>query len=217
MAKKTSKKTSKKTAPKTSGAQKNWSKSEARKFGTALPDGEYIGILETIVIENSRNGRLQCVFKILVTSGECEGRHVSKFSGLETKDNMDWFKGDLDTLGAEIPDEFDDLGDVLAELQGVSVSFSVRSKDEFTNIDFIDVVDASDTEDEDDDDDDDVDDDDEDTDDTDDDDEPDYTKAQIKKMKKKALTAVAVECELDPDDFEDIAELRDAVIEVLDL
>lgn len=188
-------------------SQADWNNSEARTFGAPLPDGIYEGIIEASVIETSRppRNRLQVRWDLLVTSGECEGRQIRKYNGLETADNMAWFKGDLETLGLEIPSDIADLGNTLESAQGMKIRFQVRSKDEFTNIDFIEPLEASEeasevaaeeaapevagT---------------------------DYTKADIKKMDKGEVKALAKELGLDPSEY-DAAELRDAVIDMLDL
>ena len=209
------------------GLQKDWNKSEARHRGAALPDGEYEGVIEQVLLEESQNGRLQCRWDLLVTSEECEGRQIRKYNGLETKDNLDWFKGDLECLDIEIPDDLSELGEVLAEAQGLAIAFQVRSKDEFTNIDFIEVLEAGASDEEADEPDEDEETEEEEEEEEADEDEEEaeedeeegenYTKKDIKKMKKKALSALAEELDLEPDEYEDLAELRDAVIEVLEL
>lgn len=205
MAKKSKKKTKKTkksgVGGKLSEGQSDWEESEARSLGAPLPDDTYEGVIENTIIEESRNGRLQVRWDLLVTAGNCEGRQVRKYSGLETKDNMDWLKGDLETLGLEAPAEMSDLGEVLEEACSMAISFQVRSKDEFTNIDFIEPLEEGSGDDND----------------NDNDDGDDYTKAGIKKMKKSELKDLAEENDLDPDDYDNTAELRDAIIEELEL
>ena len=184
-------------------AQRDWEKSEARSFGAPLPDGQYEGVIESALIEESRNGRLQVRWDLLVTSKECEGRQVRKYSGLETKDNMDWFKGDLETLGLKIPEESESIGDALEEAQGLAILFQVRSRDEFTNIDFIEPLEGGNG-----------------GDDSGSDDAPadaSYTKKEIKAMGEDKMAKLAKEQGLDPNDYDTWEELADEIIDELGL
>ena len=181
-------------------AQDSWESSEARSFGAPLPDGQYEGIIEAALIEESRNGRLQVRWDLLVTEGDCEGRQVRKYNGLETKDNMDWFKGDLQTLNLDVPDDITNLGDTLEAASGMAIRFQVRTRDEFTNIDFIEPLEGGGDKKE-----------------KAEPDEAEYTKKDIKKMTEKQLTALADEQGLDPDDFDEWDDLADALIEELGL
>ncbi|MDD5458882.1 MAG: DUF669 domain-containing protein [Phycisphaerae bacterium] len=187
--------------------QKEWDAAEARTFGAPLPDGQYEGTIEEVLIEKSRNGRLQCRWNLIVTSGDCVGRQIRKFNGLVTQDNLSWFKGDLAALGLEPPTSMSDIGDVLEQAQGMRIAFQVRSRDEFTNVDFIGPLEdgeaaeqteapaeeaaepSGDT----------------------------PTKADIKKMKRIELVKLAKEYGLDPTDYKKDDDLKDALIEGLGL
>lgn len=205
MAKKT-KKSSKRSgrrgdslATRLAAAQADWAGVEARTFGAPLPDGEYVGTIDDAVIGESRAQRLQCTFTLKVTEGACEGREVRKFSGLETEDNMAFFKGDLETLDLQVPDALTDLGEVLEEAIGMPIRFQVRSRDEFTNIDFIERLEGDgnggeETE-----------------------EEEAYTKKDIDAMDEKELTTLGKECDLNADDFETWEDLAEAICGVLEL
>jgi len=188
-------------AEKLAASQKKWRKSEARTFGAPLPDGEYEGRIENAVIEESKQGRLQTVWTLKVTDGPCENREIRKYSGLESEENMDWFKGDLETIELDVPNDLADLGETLEEAVGFPIRFQVRSRDEFTNVDFIERLEPSE----------DGENDEEEA------EEEEYTLAEIKKMKKAELKEVAESCDLDPDDYDSTKELRDGVIEELEL
>ena len=188
--------------------QADWDASEARSFGAPLPDDEYEGIIENAVIETSRNGRLQVRWDLLVTTGPCEGRQCRKYSGLETKENMDWLKGDLETLDLQIPEEIENLGDTLEAACGMGIRFQVRSRDEYTNVDFIEPLEEGQN-----------------TDSNEDDNEgaaPELSKADIRKLGRAAdkddddaiqqLEALAKDEGLDPDDYS-WAELAQEIID----
>lgn len=119
--------------------KKKW-KAAAPRTGGGLPDGEYEGVIKTAVvgISKSESQRLQCVWALEVTAPEgFEGRKQMKIAGLETEDNLCWFQGDLAALGIDPPDDIDDMPDAAGQTEGLPIAFKVRSKDEFTNVDFI--------------------------------------------------------------------------------
>ncbi len=198
--------------------QDAWGESTARQFGQNLAVGIYVGVIEQAVVgrakpqDDGTPGRMQCTWDLQVTEGECQGRQTKKFSGLETKDNLDWFKGDLEILEVEIPDDIVDLGDALSEIAGTLIRFSVRQNGEFTNIDFIEPLEgdyeADDPEDP------------EATepDDPEDPEDETPTLAQLKKMKAPKLLKLLEAANYDIDDFEDDVEfMRDTLIEEYDL
>ena len=119
--------------------KKKW-KSATPRTGGGLPDGEYEGVIRTAVIgiSISDSQRLQCVWTLEATGPEgFEGRKQTKNAGLETEDNLCWFMGDLAVLGIDPPDDPDDIGDTVGLTEGLPIAFRVRTKQEFTNVDFI--------------------------------------------------------------------------------
>jgi hypothetical protein len=202
MAKK-SKKKGKKTSKKSKGSalsdvQDIWESAEARTGGVPLEDGTYTGVIENALIEKSRNGRLQVRWDLLVTEGDSEGRQIRKYEGLETEENLGWFKGDLETLEVDVPEDINDLGDALEAACGLAIVFRVKSKDDFVNVYFNELVEGGGEED------------------NDSGDEDEVTAADVKKMSKDDLNELAEEYGLDPDDYDTKKELVEAVIEELD-
>ncbi len=194
-----------------------WDDSVARQFGQNLPVGEYVGVIEEVVIERARpkadgsQGRMQCHWSLQVTEGELQGRQTAKYNGLETKENLDWFKGDLEILELEVPDDIADLGDALSEAEGMQIRFSVRQNGEFTNIDFIEPIEG-------DGDSDDPEDGEDDPEATEAADETILTLAGVKKMKADDLLEALEDAGYDPDDFEDDKKfMQDTLIEEFDL
>lgn len=119
--------------------QKKW-KAATPRTGGGLPDGDYEGIIKTAVVGLSKSEarRLQCVWTLEATAPEgFEGRKQIKNAGLETEDNLCWFQGDLAVLGIDPPDDVDDIADAVGQTEGLPVAFRVRTKQEFTNVDFI--------------------------------------------------------------------------------
>jgi len=121
-------------------ALKSMWKSATPRTGGALPDGEYEGVIKTAVVglSKSESKRLQCVWTIEATAPEgFEGRKQIKIDGLETEDNLCWFQGDLAILGIDLPNDVDDIADAAGQTEGLPIAFRVRTKQEFTNVDFI--------------------------------------------------------------------------------
>lgn len=109
------------------------------RTGGGLPDGDYEGVIKTALVGLSKaSDRLQCVWTIEATAPEgYEGRKQNKIAGLETEDNLAWFKGDLSVLGIDPPDDIDEVPGAAGQSEGLAIAFKVRTKQEFTNVDFI--------------------------------------------------------------------------------
>jgi hypothetical protein len=119
--------------------QKKW-KGASPRTGGGLPDGDYEGVIKSAVVGLSKSDahRLQCVWTIEATAPEgFEGRKQIKIAGLETEDNLCWFQGDLAVLGIEPPGDAEDIAEVAGQSEGMPIAFRVRTKQEFTNVDFI--------------------------------------------------------------------------------
>lgn len=119
--------------------QKKW-KAATPRTGGGLPDGDYEGVIKTAVVGLSKSEakRLQCVWTLEATAPEgFEGRKQIKIAGLETEDNLCWFQGDLAVLGIDPPDSAEDIADAAGQTEGLPIAFRVRTKQEFTNVDFI--------------------------------------------------------------------------------
>jgi len=134
-------------ASKLRSLQKKW-KAATPRTGGGLPDGDYEGVIKTAVVGLSKSEakRLQCVWTLEATAPEgLEGRKQIKIAGLETEDNLCWFQGDLAVLGIDPPDSAEDIADAAGQTEGhaagqtegLPIAFRVRTKQEFTNVDFI--------------------------------------------------------------------------------
>lgn len=175
--------------------QAAWQEAVPRVGGGNLPLGEHIVLIDNIVIEEY-DGVRTVVWDLRIPEGEYAGRKGKKFSRLANKENMDWFKGEMDTLELQIPDDIDDLGDALDEGVGISVRIDVtEGKAEWKNrynIYFRERLEGNGNGDE---------------------EEPDagdeYTRKDIEAMDEKALTALAKELTLDPDEYETWDELAE--------
>ena len=195
---------------------RKWKKAVPKRAGAPLPPNEdFEARLESAVVEISKGEkkRLQIHYVLTIVTKGYEGKKAHKWRGLDTEENLDKAQGDLEAMGLDIPDSMEGLGPVLEEAVGIGVAIRTWKIDENTGFNFVDRIDLEDDEDKEDDDDDDADADDDD----DDDDEEGYTYEQVMKMKKQELVPIAEELDLDPDDYEKLSELREAVADELEL
>lgn len=133
-----------------SALQKTWKKTVPRTIGAAVPIGLYPMRIESAVIEKAKgkSKRLQINWELTVASGDYENRKVRRFTGLETDDNLAFLQGDFEILEVPIPDSIADIGESLEQVGGLLVEVNVRTKDEFTNYDFVELLDADELEEE---------------------------------------------------------------------
>ena len=202
--------------------QKDWKKSEPRKIGAPVPDDSYPArILSAVIEESKASGRLQVKWELEIADGDYEGRKVLKFSGLETKDNLSFLQGDIETLELAIPERISDLGEVLEEAAGLLVEINVRTRDEFTNIDFVELLEdeegekeEEEEEDEDKEEADDEKEEEEEEEDEEEDESEELTKADVRKMDRDELeTAIdEYDLEVDAEDHKSLTSLRKAVL-----
>lgn len=191
--------------------KRRW-KGAAPRTGGGLPDGEYEGVIKTAVVGVSKSEakRLQCVWTIEATAPEgFEGRKQMKIAGLETEDNLCWFQGDLAVLGVDPPDDECGIPDAVGQTEGLPIVFKVRTKQEFTNVDFVGLLEGVEAE--------------QPEEKTEDSGEEELTAEDITAMgeadDEEALQAIIVEYEIDivQDDYETYTEVADLIIEALEL
>lgn len=126
--------------------RKAW-KNAATRTGVGLSNGDYEGVIESGVIQMCKNGELQCLWRINVTAPKgFEGRKQTKSAYLASESNLEWFKGDLDVLGIDVPEDVDDMPNAVGETEGLPIAFKVVNKDENTNVYFVGVLEGVETE-----------------------------------------------------------------------
>lgn len=138
-------------------ANKDWKKAKKRVAeegpgGFAdIPDGTYTARLVGAKIGQSESSkRLQVDFDWKIADGEEEGKHKHNYQGLTTEDNLFYLGRDLERLGYEMPDDLEDLPEILADMEKSKpvASIRLRTKGDFQNV-YIRKVYASDESDED--------------------------------------------------------------------
>lgn len=119
---------------------KMWAKTEAKQGGgggSRLPDGEYLCKIVDMKVGKSKNKRLQVVTEFKVKKPkDKKGKTFLKFSGLESEDNIAYFKGFAEVLGLELPEDMEDLPEALesfVEEFDDDVTIKLVTKGDFQN------------------------------------------------------------------------------------
>lgn len=142
---------------KLAAAKKLWAKAKDRAGeGDSFQeydDGRYIMKLVGAEIgESQSSGRLQIDWTWKFLEGEYKGNFKHAYEGLETEDNLMWVGRTLVKLGAEMPDDFDDLSEVLVGLVKSKpvVRIKLTTKGDFQNLSVQRLIDEDEIEEEDD-------------------------------------------------------------------
>src|ERR1044071_6133297 len=116
-----------------------WNKGLKMKpdFDNVVTDGVYVGKLtKASVGESESSGRLQVSWAAIISGGEFKGERVNWWSGLKTEQNFMYLQRDIARLGKEVPEDINDLEEILKEIEEEkpSIRFKVKTDGEFTNI-----------------------------------------------------------------------------------
>ena len=118
---------------------KTWSNTESKKGGGSnIKDGDYVVKITSMTVGKSKAGRLQVAekFKILEPKKN-KGTEFMAFHGLENENNIAYFKGHCEVLGIELPDDMEELPEVLEawveENEDESFDVKVKTKDGYQN------------------------------------------------------------------------------------
>ncbi len=99
-----------------------------------VPDGKYQVRIESVRIGESQKGDPMIKWDLIIISGQLEGRHIFKNS-VVTQASLPFVKGDLKTLGLQLP-KFSDLPNHLEEVLDKRLQVTKKTKDEFANVYF---------------------------------------------------------------------------------
>lgn len=122
-------------------AQSTWgkarSRAESEKSFSEVEDGRYlVQITDAKLTESQASGRLQAAFSYVILQGENKGEILRSYDGLESEENQVWFGRKIARLGYDIPEDFDQIQEILAEITSgkPKVFIRVKTKGEFQNI-----------------------------------------------------------------------------------
>jgi hypothetical protein len=110
-----------------------YEQAEAPNFDE-VPDGKYQVRIEAVRMAESQKHDPMIKWDLIVISGQFEGRHIFKNS-VVTQASLPFVKGDLKTLGVQLP-KFSDLPNHLEGLLDKRLQVTKKTKDEFTNVYF---------------------------------------------------------------------------------
>lgn len=79
----------------------------------SVPDGDYVGDLKEMKVEESKKGRLQVVSTFEIVDGEYIGKTQKRFDGIEEETGMGYFKGMCEIIGMDIPEDLEMLQEAM--------------------------------------------------------------------------------------------------------
>ncbi|GJM43882.1 MAG: hypothetical protein DHS20C21_07240 [Gemmatimonadota bacterium] len=102
----------------------------------SIPDGTYPAIVEQVELKRSKtSNRKMLEWELRITSGECEGRKLWKYTLLETPENLVWAKKDFNRVGLQLA-KLSDLPSRLGELLDVRVEITKKTKGDYDGVYF---------------------------------------------------------------------------------
>lgn len=99
-----------------------------------VPDGKYQARVQRVRLDRSQKGDPMLKWELVVLSGPHANRHIFK-NAVITQASLPFVKGDLKTLGLEVP-RFSELPNHLEELLDLTLEVTKRTKGEYTNVYF---------------------------------------------------------------------------------
>ena len=111
----------------------DFSSAEAPSFDE-VPDGKYQVRIDAVRLDRSQKGDPMLKWDLVVLSGQHTGRHIFK-NAVITQASLPFVKGDLKTLGLELP-KFSELPNHLESLLDLTLEVTKRTKGEYTNVYF---------------------------------------------------------------------------------
>jgi hypothetical protein len=99
-----------------------------------VPDGKYQARIDAVRLDRSHKGDPMIKWDLIVISGALTGRHIFK-NAVVTPASLPFVKGDLTTLGLELP-KFSDLSHRLDELLDITLEVTKRTRGDYSNVYF---------------------------------------------------------------------------------
>lgn len=99
-----------------------------------VPDGKYQVRVQRVKLDRSQKGDPMLKWDLVVLSGQHANRHIFK-NAVITQASLPFVKGDLKTLGLEVP-RFSELPSHLDELLDLTLEVTKRTKGEYANVYF---------------------------------------------------------------------------------
>ncbi|HMQ16254.1 MAG TPA: DUF669 domain-containing protein [Phycisphaerae bacterium] len=99
-----------------------------------VPDGKYQARVHAVKLDRSQKGDPMLKWDLIVLSGQHTGRHIFK-NAVITQASLPFVKGDLKTLGLELP-KLSELPNHLDQLLDHALEVTKRTKGEYTNVYF---------------------------------------------------------------------------------
>lgn len=118
--------------------QKKWKRSKARSILKPVPDGKYrVRFIDCRLEKSKSSDRLQIAETMQIIKGKYRDRMLYRYPGLESTENISYYKKDLKTLGIKVPKNMVNLTRAIEKCIDLVCKITIRTRGEFTNI-FID-------------------------------------------------------------------------------
>lgn len=92
-----------------------------------LPDGKYVVRIERAAVEESKAGRPQMVWELVVEEGSYKGRHLWKYNGLDSIDKITWLKQDFFQAGFPV-ESLNQVQELLPKLLDQYMKITLKTK-----------------------------------------------------------------------------------------
>lgn len=99
---------------------------------TDIPDGKYQCTVNKVYIDRSKAGRMQLVWDLIVLNGSHKERHIWRYNGMESAENLKFLKQDIGRCGVNIA-KVSDLPNNLQYLLDKIIEVTLKTKGEFQN------------------------------------------------------------------------------------
>lgn len=114
-----------------------WKETKAAKGGANIPDGDYVAKITSMVINKSKNQRLQAVTTFTVYDGNYAGKEIMRFDGLNNEQSISFFKAYAETIGLDCPESMTDLPNEIEAFMGHFdglVNITMKTKGDYQNL-----------------------------------------------------------------------------------
>lgn len=114
-----------------------WKDTQAAKGGANIPDGDYVSKLTSMLINKSKNQRLQVASTFTIFDGNYAGKEIMRFDGLNNEQSISFFKAYAETIGLELPESMTDLPaaiDAFMDSFDSLVNITMKTKGEYQNL-----------------------------------------------------------------------------------
>jgi hypothetical protein len=113
-----------------------WRDAEPNKGFEIYDDGDYLMQIAAMEVNLSKKQRIQVCTTLKFMDGKYKDKEFLKFDGIDNDVSMGWFKGFCEVIGVELPEDIENLPEVLDDFVNETqdmLNVTLRTKDGYTN------------------------------------------------------------------------------------